>query len=58
MRTHHPLQGKRYIPTITYLIIANTQKINLFHFKEHRPSDKGDNSYLRIPWVTSDNIVN
>lgn len=56
MRTHHPLQAKRYIPTITYLIIA-TQKINLFHFKEHRPSDKGDNSFLKIPSVTSENSV-
>ena len=56
MRTHHPLQAKRYIPTITYLIIA-TQKINLSHFKEHRPSDKGDNSFLKIPSVTSENSV-
>lgn len=41
---------------MTYFIIA-TQKIDLSHFKEHRPTDKGDNSFLIIHSVTGDNSV-
>ena len=44
----HKFDYYRYICVPVFILY-------IFHFKDFRPSDKFDNLYLIIPWVTNDN---